>query len=175
MFTAEKINKQGKEYQPGSALVIALIVLVILAALGYAGLEVADMNIFSSANDRDSKIAFLHADSGANVGHEFLEEAIADTNTTFYGGDTAWVDAPYDPTAVNNPEFLHIYVNGTEGTYVRAGQTGTEANPGTSQEMAMAYHGNPPGASFIFLIRSHRTGKRNSNAEVDMGWRHVSN
>ena len=45
MFTAEKINKQGKEYQSGSALVIALIVLVILAALGYAGLEVADMNI----------------------------------------------------------------------------------------------------------------------------------
>ena len=89
MFTAEKINKQGKEYQSGSALVIALIVLVILAALGYAGLEVADMNIFSSANDRDSKIAFLHADSGANVGHEFLEEAIADTNTTFYEGDTA--------------------------------------------------------------------------------------
>ena len=44
MFTAEKI-KQGKEYQSGSALVIALIVLVILTALGYAGLEVADMNI----------------------------------------------------------------------------------------------------------------------------------
>ena len=168
MFTAEKINKQGKEYQSGSALVIALIVLVILAALGYAGLEVADMNIFSSANDRDSKIAFLHADSGANVGHEFLEEAIADTNTTFYGGDTAWVDAPYDPTAVNNPEFLHIYVNGTEGTYVRAGQTGLERAKKWQWHIMATHPELLSSFSFALIVQANETVTQKSIWDGDM-------
>lgn len=175
MFTAEKIKSPRSE-ESGSALVVALLVLVILAALGYAGLEVADLNIFSSANDRDSKNTFLHADSGVNVGHEFLEEAIADVNTTFYSNDAAWRDLPYDPATNNNPEFLHLYINGTRGTgtYIHSGQVDTESNPGESLEPATSYHGNPPGASFIFLIRSHRMGERNSYAEVDIGWRHVN-
>jgi hypothetical protein len=36
-----------------------------------------------SANDRDSKNAFFHADSGVNVGHEYIEIAIDQVNATF--------------------------------------------------------------------------------------------
>ena len=74
MSIHERTDTHGR--QSGSALVIALIVLVILAALGYMGLEVADLNIFSAANDRDSKAAFFQADAGANVGMAYLQSAL---------------------------------------------------------------------------------------------------
>ena len=60
-------NTDPADGQTGSALVIAVIVLAILGAIGIASLDVAELNLFVAANDRDAKDAFFHADSGANM------------------------------------------------------------------------------------------------------------
>jgi Tfp pilus assembly protein PilX len=45
-------------------MVIALIVLVILGALGYMVVDVADTNVMIAANDRMAKHAFFTAETG---------------------------------------------------------------------------------------------------------------
>ena len=165
--------------QAGSALVVAMIVLAILGALGLAALDVADLNIFISANDRDSKGTFFHADSGVNVGHEFLEEAIDDVNSTFYGNNaTDWLGqavADFNPT--DYP--VSIYVANTQATSIRSGILARGFMEGSAMQIGAGYEGAGKsaahGGTFTnFLIRAHREGARNSVAEVDMGWRHIN-
>jgi hypothetical protein len=166
--------------QQGSALVIAVIVLSILGALGLAALEVAELNIFTSANDRDLKEAFFYADSGLNIGHELLEENIDSLNSTLFNTNNAtdWSDQTVeDFNAANYP--LHIYISPPQGTYVRSGILSRDVIVGSAIQIGAGYEGAGKsaahGGSYIdFLIRSHRDGRRNSVAEVDMGWRHIN-
>lgn len=184
-------NIEDNSGQHGSALVIAIIVLVILGALGLAALDVADLNIFMSANDRDSKETLFHADSGVNVGHEFLEEAHFDVNSTFYESDAAlWQNATnYNGTAANpvwgdgrnctDPEFLTLYKSETRATYVRSGLLGSGLLEGSAAQIGAGYEGIGKGAAQVgtysdYLIRARRYGQRNSFAEVDLGWRHIN-
>ena len=183
--------------QSGSALVIAVIVLAILAALGIASLDVADMNMFISANDRDTKDAFFHADSGANIGHEFLEaDFYSDnsTNSSFYDNNAyGWLNAtnctdiysPTNPTwgdcedCTNSTKFLSYYVDGETATYIRAGTLRSGLLEGSAAQIGAGYEGIGKSAAHggtytDYLIRSRRYGKRNSFAEVDVGWRHVN-
>jgi hypothetical protein len=182
-----------KSKQNGSALVIALIVLAILAALGIASLDVADINMFISANDRDTKEAFFHADSGTNIGHEFLEEAHFNGNATFYDSDaTLWqnltnnsscLDSPSNPrwgdcSNCTDPQFLSYYTASLMGTYVRSGRLGSGILEGSAMQIGAGYEGIGKsvahGGTFTnYLIRSRRYGQRNSFAEVDLGWRHI--
>lgn len=199
MFTAEKI-RQEKKHQSGSALVIALIVLVILAALGYAGLEVADLNIFSSANDRDAKSAFLHADSGVNIGIAYLQTALEDANSSFYRHDAnIWQNSTEscpDDTAANplwskdhgvsscvpcndSATTLKLYSSTAPmATYVRAGKLNTNFLEGSAAHIGTGYEGagksiSKGGFKSDYLIRSRRYGDRNSLAEVDSAWREI--
>ena len=187
-------NTDMREGQAGSALVIAVIVLAILAALGIASLDVADINLFISVNDRDTKEAFFHADSGANIGHEFLEEAhFNNANSTFYDSDAkVWMDAANNtcPDSAANPTWgdctpctdnatLAFYVNGQEGTYVRAGFLRSGLLEGSAAQIGAGYEGigksAAHGGTFTdYLIRSRRYGDRKSLAEVDLGWRHIN-
>lgn len=171
--------QRNTESENGSALVIAMIVLAILTAAGIAGLEVADLNIFMSANDRDSKNAFFHADSGVNVGHEYIEIAIDQVNATFYGSDAnTWKDVAV--SAFNASDYpLSFYVDGAKGTYVRSGRLDSGPLEGSAMQIGAGYEGVGKGAahggSFVnYLVRAHREGDRNSRAEVDLGWRHVA-
>lgn len=170
-------NSNDYKKQTGSALVIAIIVLTILGILGLAALDVADLNIFMAANDRDTKESFFHADSGTNIGHEYLEEAIFIGNATFYGNDANdWQNS----TSFNATDYpLTFYVNGQMATYIRAGILDTRPLEGSSMVMAAGYEGGGKGAASAgsytdFLVRAHREGQRNSRAEVDLGWRHIN-
>ena len=170
--------------QSGSALVVAMIVLAILGALALASLDVADLNIFISANDRDAKESFFHADSGINVGHEFLEESIDTVNSTFYGNNaTEWNSqsvSQFDPLeAAFLNSTLPLYVAEAQGTYVRSGILERGIMEGSAMQIAAGYEGAgksaASGGTFtIFQIRSHRYGQRNSQSEVDLGWRHIN-
>lgn len=183
-----------QKQQKGSALVIAVIVLAILGALGLAALDVADLNIFMSANDRDAKESLFHADSGVNIGHEYLEEAHYSSNSTFYDNNaTAWInlvnnstcpDMPINPTwgdclSCTDPQFLNFYVNGGLGTYVRAGHLASGLLAGSAAQIGAGYEGigksAAQGGTYAdYLIRSRRYGTRNSFTEVDLGWRHIN-
>lgn len=169
-------NTDSANGQTGSALVIAVIVLAILGAIGIASLDVAELNLFVAANDRDAKDAFFHADSGANMGHEYLEISIETANSTFYGSDaTTWVD-----DAFNASQFLTtFYTQGTMATFIRSGALDSGVLPGSAMQIGAGYEGVGKGAAgggtfTNYLIRSHRDGRRNSVAEVDIGWRHIN-
>lgn len=189
MFFQENTNKL--HHQKGSALVIAIIVLVILGALGLASLDVAQLNIFMSANDRDTKEALFHADSGVNIGHEYLEEAHWSPNSTFYDSDAfLWQNAtgPRENAAkpvwgdglnCTDPGFLSFYAHSNQGTYVRAGQLASGVLEGSAAQIGAGYDGIGKSAAHggtytDYLIRSRRYGQRNSFAEVDLGWRHIN-
>lgn len=165
-----RLNTRLQSADRGSALVIALIVLAILGALGVASLDVADMNIMISANDRDAKEAFFRADSGVNIGHVYLEKDMGRNATYYYRTDAStWVnDNPQEFNATDYP--LSFYINGTQETFIRFGLVDRE-NIG-SWQMASGYEGNAKTSMIkgTFLIRSHQQGKRNSLAEVDIGW-----
>ena len=165
--------------QSGSALVVAMIVLAILGALGLAALDVAELNLFISANDRDSKAAFFHADSGVNIGHEFLEESIHVVNSTFYSNNASdWLSQTV--LNFNDADYpLDLYLNGTQGTDIRSGILDRGVMVGSAMQIGAGYEGVGKSAAHggtytDFLIRSHREGQRNSRAEVDMGWRHIN-
>jgi Tfp pilus assembly protein PilX len=197
MSIHERTDTHGR--QSGSALVIALIVLVILAALGYMGLEVADLNIFSAANDRDSKAAFFQADAGANVGMAYLQSALDTGNSTYYDGDAhIWQNAttpcPEDSAATpfwdedlagnclecNNADTtMKLYAEpAPQATYVRAGKLGTLELEGSAAQIGAGYEGigksiAKGGAATDYLVRARRYGERNSRAEVDSAWREI--
>jgi len=183
-LSCRPVSTSLRRDQSGSALVIAIIVLVILGALGLAALDVAEFNIFVAANDRDSKEAFFHADSGVNVGHEFLEVAIENVNSTFYSDGTNSTNAniwgnstgfgSYPPA--NFPQF---FVSGGMTTQVRSGWLDSGVLEGSAMQIGAGYEGVGKGAASggtftNYLIRSHREGRRNSQATVDLGWRHIN-
>ena len=156
-----------------------MIVLAILGALGIAALDVADLNIFMAANDRDSKEAFFHADSGVNVGHEYFEESVDSLNSTFFNiaSDAAtWSNS----TSFNAADYpLIIYSDGTQGTYIRSGTIDRGVMEGSAMQIGAGYEGAGKSAAHggtytNALIRAHREGQRNSRAEVDLGWRHIN-
>ena len=179
MSSHQSIKASG---QSGSALVLAVIVLAILGAIGLASLDVAELNLFISANDRDAKEAFFHADSGVNLGHEFLEESIENANSTFYSDGTNGTDATtwQNSTVFNAPDFTtNWYANGTMITYVRAGLLDSGVLEGSAMQIGAGYEGVGKGAAgggtfTNYLIRSHRIGQRDSQAEVDLAWRHIN-
>lgn len=152
-------SPQNTKKEQGSALVIAVIVLALLTALGFAALNVADLNINIAANDRDAKDAFFYADSGVNVGHEFLETSLYDRNSSFYDGN----------------ETLELYIEDSMQTDVWANATSAaDSLEGESLQMAAGYEADGKiGASREFVITSHRIGTRNSRATVEIGWRHI--
>lgn len=149
-------NSDHGRRQQGSALVIALIVLAILGALGYAALDVAELNIFVSANDRDSKEAFFHADSGANIAPRLLEDSLDIENATFYDAPNADWNSPFNAT-----NCFTFYQFGAADTRVLGKIQFLKNAPGfdpTQFELG------------VFFLRSHRNGNRNSQAQIEIGW-----
>lgn len=167
-------NTKANQTQSGSALVIALIVLAILAALGYASLEVADLNIFSSANDRDHKRAFFHAESGINLGTTWLGQVLFNeaefplaewANATNPCNDDS-AENPYwrmndlDCASCENASNLK-YHDATPplATYVRAGE----------EDLSRKHRAGYPPNEYVdapYVLQSRRYGERNSQADI---------
>ncbi|NLV96693.1 MAG: hypothetical protein GX043_05075 [Desulfovibrionales bacterium] len=153
------------EEQQGSALVIAVIVLALLTALGFAALNVADLNISIASNDRDAKETFFHADAGTNVGHILLERDISDADSRFYSSEAQeWEKINHSEESLNasNIRFRSFYNNGDEKTLIWLGEIEEYLLPGEEGKTASVYR-----------IRSRRTGVRHSQAVVDLGWKYV--
>ena len=163
--------------ETGSALVISLIVLTILAVLGFAALDIADLNLFIAANDRDSKEAFFHADSGVNIGREWVKKAFDDGNSTFFESDAKiWYTEAFNASTYT--QLPKYNTHEMQITHVKAGLLDIKTE-GTAVIIGAGYEGFGKGlahgAQFLYLIRSHHEGKRNSRAEVDLGWRDIDN
>lgn len=166
--------------ETGSALVVSLIIMAILAALGVACLDSADTNILLSANDRDTKNAFFFADSGINIGEVFLETAIEEGNATFFGDSAdTWVNSTVCAFSPNDFPLTANQGAGNQLTYIRSGALGAGPVGGYSIQMGTGYEGIGKSAAHggtftTYLIRSHRDGARESVSEIDAAWRHIN-
>jgi Tfp pilus assembly protein PilX len=68
--------------QRGSALVVALLMLVVLTLLGIAAITTSTTEVEISGNEKLSKMAFYGADAGTETGCELLEQNIDQRNWT---------------------------------------------------------------------------------------------
>jgi hypothetical protein len=156
--------------------IVAIITLALLGIMGLVASDTAHLNILMAANGQDAKTAFFLADSGVNAGHEYLENAIASVNSTFYNDGTKATNASVWAGKKNfNPgDFpLKWHRQGNTGTHVRAGFIETGLIPGSAIQGGSGY-GSGRGTYSSYLIRSHRQGAGGSVAEVDLGWRHIN-
>ncbi|MBU4524100.1 MAG: hypothetical protein KUA37_19295 [Desulfomicrobium sp.] len=167
--------------QSGMVFIVAIISLALLGIMGLAASDTAHLNILMAANGYDAKKAFFLADSGANAGHEYLENAIASVNSTFYNDGTPATNASVWASKGFNPKEFPVkwHRQRTEVTHVRAGFIETGLVPGSAVHGGSGYgsagRGAASGGTFsTYLIRSHRQGPRNSVAQVDLGWRHIN-
>lgn len=162
--------------------IVAIIALALLGIMGLTASDTAHLNILMAANGHNAKNAFFLADSGANAGHEYLENALAAVNSTFYNDGTpatnasAWENMS-DFNPADFPVKWHRHKAGA--THVRAGFIETGLVPGSAVQGGSGYGSAGTGAASggtysSYLIRSHRQGPRNSVAEVDLGWRHIN-
>lgn len=169
---------------------------MVLTALGLMVVDVGDLNFMIAGNDRDAKNALIHADAGANTGHEILEAdlersrplSLCDENVASFPAcgsgscDAAcWANNTVASFDVNDNASwpLQLYSNGTTGIYVRAGQLSQGLVVGGAIQMGAGYEGvgksAAKGGSFVlYLVRSHYEGERQARGEVDLGWRHVN-
>jgi Tfp pilus assembly protein PilX len=162
--------------------VVAIIALALLGVMGLAASDTAHLNMLMAANGHDSRNAFFLADSGTNAGHEYLENALAAVNSTFYNDGTPATNASCwaDKSGFNPADFpIKWHRQGISATHVRAGFIETGLIPGSAIQGGSGYGGAGSGASSggtysSYLIRSHGQGPRNSGAEVDLGWRHIN-
>ena len=184
---ARNIDALVQAGERGAVLAVCLIILALLSLLGVAALNTTDTEMMISANERDHKEAFYYADGGTGVGSTLLEQAIelgespspagfVMNNTAFFMDDRSWENSGSFNATNSSFSFYH---NGTQGTFVRIG--GEEGYvPGSAAQITFGYKGVGKGAGsgggrVDYLIRSHRAGARNSAAEIDVEWRHITN
>lgn len=67
-----------EELEEGSALVVALMVMVILTLIGISAITTSDIELRIAANERNYKIAFFHADSGIYATPKLISACIDD-------------------------------------------------------------------------------------------------
>ena len=107
-----------------------------------------------------------------------MKKAFDEENSTFYESNANdWANTPFNASDTSNYP-LQYHLDGNPGTYVRGGLLGIKAE-GVAVIIGAGYEGFgkglPHGFEAHYLIRSHREGRRNSRAEVDLGWRDIDN
>ena len=154
-------------------LIVAIITLALLGVMALAASDTSLLGILMAANGQKARAAFFLADSGANAGHEYLENAIASVNSTFYSNATN--ASQWENESVFNPDDFPVkwHRQGTEATHVRAGLMERGQVPGSAIQGGPGYGGGR-GTFCSYLIRSRHKGAGGSVAEVDLGWRHVN-
>ncbi len=183
--------------QRGNALVVALLMLVCLTLLGIAALMTSTVELQISGSDRLAKKAFYGADGGTAMASELLEQNIDERNwiasptpldrgsvrvvtTNFYlnrESDTADPipsdtnrDAYYPKDAAGDAPHTNIKVRGR-----------SELSTGSAIQLGAGYEGRGKGAGgggawIIYDVRAQyvdNRGNRNTQAKVNLGWRHV--
>jgi Tfp pilus assembly protein PilX len=180
--------------QRGNALVIALLMLACLTLLGIASLMTSTVELQVSGSDRIAKTAFYAADGGTEMASELLEQNIEErswsdptdrgdvrvTNGDFClnrESDTADPmpsdtnrDAYYPKDAVGYAPHTNIKVRGRSAL-----------STGSAIQLAAGYEGRGRGAGaggawIIYDVRAQyldNRGNRNTQAKVNLGWRHV--
>jgi len=178
----------------GSALVIALLMLVVLTILGIAAITTSTVEVQISGNEKVYKRSFYAADGGTSMYSELLEQNIdnrqwADNSTR---GDvkilkgTFYLNRPSNtpdatPSDTNRDAFFPRASTASDPhTNVKVQGIPT-LSTGSAIHMAAGYEGKGKsaaagGAWIIYDVRAQyvdNRGNRNTQSTVDLGWRHV--
>ena len=185
----------------GSALVVALLMLVVLTLMGILATSTTTVELEISGNDKLYKMAFYQADGASEAGSELIEQNIEERD---------WTAAVL--TARGNIGIICIedglgncinrdhYLNADIGTSVPSDTNRhavIPANPlagaphtnilmggdpslstGSAVLLASGYEGMGKGAGgggvwIIYDVRAQHEGVRNSASLVNLQWRHV--
>lgn len=189
--------------EQGSALVIALLMLVILTLLGITATTTSKVELKISGNDKLYRMAFYEADGSSLAGSELIEQNIEERDWTA-SGLTARVNVGIDCVldGFGNCLSRDHYLNTDIGTaipsdtnrhaFIPAGHVPNDPSPhtnilmggntvlstGSAVVLASGYEGMGKGAGgggawIIYDVRAQHEGFRNSSSRINLLWRHV--
>lgn len=180
--------------ESGSALIMAIMMLVLLTVIGLSALNNTDLELSIAGNEKAQKMAFYFAEGGNEVSKELIEVAIE---------ERGWLNNVADPIAIDKvsiPQvdkdfFLSqidavansIYpdaanrdatVNFGTGTTGVLFDVNTVLSSGGAVQMIAGYEGKGKGSASggawaIYDIRSQHDGPNNSQARVWSQWLHL--
>ncbi|MDM8535698.1 pilus assembly PilX N-terminal domain-containing protein [Desulfobacterales bacterium HSG17] len=195
---SNKMNKDDNRSltnENGSAIVVALFILVALTIIGFAAVNTSNLDIMISRNDRSEKVAFYSADGSTEMATELLEQNIATgtgfTSTSYGEGgyisimDTNfWTEEVSSVPSEDNWDFCIPAANcpltgSLTKPYTNFSIGGdAEISQGSAIQMASGYAGKGKsiaggGTSLIYDVFSEHQGNWNSKSTVMVQWRHV--
>jgi type IV pilus assembly protein PilX len=95
-------NDRSKEVEQGSALVIALVMLVVLTMMSIAGMQTTSIQERMAGNLRDKNLAFQSAEAALREAERFLESAVL---PDFNGTNGLYESATFDRDDWTDPNF----------------------------------------------------------------------
>lgn len=177
----------------GSALIVALVLLVVLTLAGVIATKTSTTEIKIATNDRQHKIAFYDADGATELATELIEENIEETgfdNSTMGTGNL--IEVTKLDFALNEMDEATTPSDTNRDFYIPSGYAAQEPHTnfkvggepqfgvGSGLEMAAAYEGRgksaaQSGVKIIFDVVTQRVGTQNSGAIVRIQYRYVIN
>lgn len=189
-MSAPKPAQQPLANQRGYVLVVALLMLVILTALGIFSLNTSLLEIQISGNDKVQKQTFSEADSGTQVGSMLLEENIA-CPTGFsaaplgIGGAMVhtrnfWSNETIPAAAYPSDTQRHISLPNNDAVPHTNlfFSSNSSLSTGHAIQMIAGYEGTgysaaKGGGQLVTNINSQRLGEANSVSSLRATWRHL--
>jgi hypothetical protein len=185
----------------GSALVVALLMLVVLTLIGISATTTTTFELQIAGNDRLYKQAFYAADGATEMGGELIEQNIEDRDWDF-GADDVTAVSPSNPLARGNVrlESPNPYMNrepmdgipsdiNRDAVYPRTAINSephtnikavgnTTLSTGSAVQLIAGYEGKGKGAAgggawITYDVRAERRDVRDTDVRILLGWRHV--
>ena len=180
---------QMVQNQRGSALVVALLMLVVLTLLGIASTTTSTIELQISGNDKLYKTSFYVADTATEMTGELIEQNIEERdwtndsdrgNVKVVNGDLYLNRNVADPIPSNSNRDAYLpkdYTASAPHTNMRV-DGNAQLSTGSAIQLAAGYEGKGKGAAgggawIVYDVRAQHLNVRNSSAMVLLGWRHV--
>jgi hypothetical protein len=187
--------------QRGSALVVALLMLVVLTLIGISATTTTTFELQIAGNDKLYKQAFYAADGATEMGGELIEQNIEDRDWDF-GEDGVSAVSPSNPLARGNVRlespnpymnrepmdgipsdinrdavYPRTVINSDPHTNIKA-VGNTTLSTGSAVQLIAGYEGKGKGAAgggawITYDVRAERRDVHDTEVRVLLGWRHV--
>jgi len=176
----------------GSAIVMALVVLVVLTIVGFVAIRTSNIELLIAGNDARHKITFYAADGGTETGIELVEQNIEERS---FGSSCVWgatniiipnfweniEDTDGLPPDNNIPTVTNrdVQIPNIGGGDVYLKMYGnTQLSTGNALQIAAGYEGMGKGSAgggafIVYDVRSFASAPMNSQARVRQKWLHL--
>jgi hypothetical protein len=184
--------------EKGSVLLLALLIITLLVLIGVWSTNTSTTETAISGNEKLSKVAFYNADGGAELGVALVEANIDSRGDGFAVGTRYGTAAdPYNVQIATRKFYLNSDLTSkpdctnrdaftpTDGscsgrpaiTNLRIGGN-SELSTGGAIQMIAGYEGKGKGSAgagswVTYDIRAQHRNVRNSEAIINLRWRHV--